>query len=150
MEDKDYDELAREQVGDLFEINPNERRKIDDFIEKFTEDLKTKIEKTIKPSALDLASHAFAVVYKNARLWLCLGGKNGLEIEFSFGDDSPSLFFEFDDVVDTIKFNKAKNDLIFSNIGKAILSLEVLRDEIKKYEEDKKNDDSKNLPLSSL
>ena len=143
MEDKDYDELAREQVGDLFELNYKASDKIDDSIEEFVCDLKIKIEELIKPSALDLASHAFAMVYKNADLWLLLDNADGPIIEISFGDGFPPVFFDFNEVVSRLQFGLDNNDLIFSNIDKAILSLEQLRSEIKKYEEEEKNEQSK-------
>ena len=147
MEDKDYDELAREQVGDLFELNYKASDKIDDSIEEFVYDLKIKIEESIKPSALDLASHAFAMVYKNADLWLLLDNADGPIVEISFGDGFPSVFFDFNEVVSRLQFGLDNNDLIFSNIDKAILSLEQLRGEIKKYEEEEKNEQSKNNQL---
>lgn len=147
MEDKDYDELAREQVGDLFELNYEALDKIDDSIEEFVYDLKIKIEESIKPSALDLASHAFAMVYKNADLWLLLDNADGPIVEISFGDGFPSVFFDFNEVVSRLQFGLDNNDLIFSNIDKAILSLEQLRGEIKKYEEEEKNEQSKNNQL---
>jgi hypothetical protein len=147
VEDKDYDELAREQVGDLFELNYKASDKIDDSIEEFVYDLKIKIEESIKPSALDLASHAFAMVYKNADLWLLLDNADGPIVEISFGDGFPSVFFDFNEVVSRLQFGLDNNDLIFSNIDKAILSLEQLRGEIKKYEEEEKNEQSKNNQL---
>ena len=130
MKDEDYDKLACEQVGDLFELNSKSSSKIDDLIEGFSNDLKSKLEKILKPSALDLAAHAFARIYKEAVLWLCLDGENGIEIEFSFGDDSPSMFFEFDDVLEKIQSIKPENDVMISNINKAIASLERIRGEI--------------------
>lgn len=136
MKDKDYNKLAKEQVGDLFEIDKRSFDQVDDFIQKFTDSLKTKIEKTIKPSAIILASHAFAIIYENARLWLCLDGKNGLEIKFSFGDDSPSIFFEFDEVIDAISTIKREDDFVIGNINKAISALERLRGEIERKEFD--------------
>lgn len=130
MQDKDYDKLACEQVGDLFELNHKSSDKIDDLIEKFSNDLKSKLEKILKPSALDLAAHAFAMIYQDAVLWLCLDGENGIEIEFSFGDDSPSIFFEFDDVLEKIQSIKPENDVMISNINKAIASLQRIRGDI--------------------
>jgi hypothetical protein len=143
MEDEDYDDLAREQVGDLFELNREASGGIDDLIEGFAFDLKIKIEELIKPSALDLASHAFAMIYKNADFWLLLDNEDGPVIEVSFGDGFPSIFRDFNEVVSRPQFGLVNNDLIFLNIDKAILSLEQLRGEIKKYEEEEQNEQSK-------